>query len=176
MLRLLTLRKYLPVMTVQEQERIFRDGQPFTLAELERWERMLHQREQKINNIFNKAMKKIILTAFATVLLASCSNAPKLDITGRYYNNMLGLDSADYWEIREDGTWTRMTHTGIPFDGTWEDVKTSDEWKVPAREIRMKDKGDSIWRICFTPDSAQWLLTEYDNNGNRKDGWFAIKK
>jgi hypothetical protein len=45
MLRLLTLRKYLPVMTVQEQERIFRDGQPFTLAELERWEGMLHQRE-----------------------------------------------------------------------------------------------------------------------------------
>ena len=35
MLRLLTLRKYLPVMTVQEQERIFRDGQPFTLAEIE---------------------------------------------------------------------------------------------------------------------------------------------
>ena len=55
MLRLLTLRKYLPVMTVQERERIFRDGQPFTLAELKRWERMLHQREQKINNIFNKA-------------------------------------------------------------------------------------------------------------------------
>lgn len=176
MLRLLTLRKFLPVMTTEEQTAVFRDGQPFTLADIRRWQRLTEKREDKINKIFIKTMKKSILTAFAIALLASCSSTPKLDIAGRYYNNMLGLDSLDYWEIRDDGTWTRMTHTGIPFEGTWEDVNTSSDWKVPAREIRMKDKGDSIWRICFTPDTAQWILTEYDNNGKRKDGWFAIKK
>ena len=34
MLRLLTIEKYLPVMTVQEQERFARDGEPFTLADV----------------------------------------------------------------------------------------------------------------------------------------------
>ena len=89
---------------------------------------------------------------------------------------MNGVDSADYWEIHDDGTWLRMTHTGIPFEGMWEDVSTTEEWKVPSREIRMKDAGDSIWRIRFIPDSAEWILTRYDDNGNRTKEWYAIKQ
>lgn len=57
MLRLLTLEDYLKVMTVEEQERIFRDGQPFTIEDIERWRALLASREQTYNDIFNKAMK-----------------------------------------------------------------------------------------------------------------------
>lgn len=57
MLRLLTLEDYLKVMTVEEQERIFRDGQPFTIEDVERWRTLLVSREQTYNDIFNKAMK-----------------------------------------------------------------------------------------------------------------------
>lgn len=57
MLRLLTLEDYLKVMTVDEQERIFRDGQPFTIEDVERWRTLLASREQTYNDIFNKAMK-----------------------------------------------------------------------------------------------------------------------
>lgn len=57
MLRLLTLEDYLKVMTVDEQERIFRDGQPFTIEDVERWRALLASREQTYNDIFNKAMK-----------------------------------------------------------------------------------------------------------------------
>lgn len=59
MLRLLTLRKYLPAMTVQEQERFIRDGQPFTMSDIERWGRLLDEREKKINQRFRKAYGRI---------------------------------------------------------------------------------------------------------------------
>lgn len=57
MLRLLTLEDYLKVMTVEEQERIFRDGQPFTIEDIERWRALLASREQTYTEIFTKAMK-----------------------------------------------------------------------------------------------------------------------
>lgn len=65
MLRLLTLRKYLPAMTVQEQERFLRDGQSFTMSDIERWGRLLDEREKKINQRFRKAYEKTIINAAA---------------------------------------------------------------------------------------------------------------
>ena len=58
MLRLLTLKDYLKVMTVEEQERIFRDGQPFTIEDVERWRALLASREQMYTEIFTKAMNR----------------------------------------------------------------------------------------------------------------------
>lgn len=58
MLRLLTLKDYLKVMTVDEQERIFRDGQPFTAEDIERWRALLVSREQTYTEIFTKAMNR----------------------------------------------------------------------------------------------------------------------
>lgn len=65
MLRLLTLQKYLPAMTVQEQERFIRNGQPFTMSDIERWGRLLNEREKKINQRFTKAYEKTIINAAA---------------------------------------------------------------------------------------------------------------
>lgn len=65
MLRLLTLQKYLPAMTVQEQGRFIRDGQPFTMSDIERWGRLLDEREKKINQRFRKAYEKTIINAAA---------------------------------------------------------------------------------------------------------------
>lgn len=58
MLRLLTLEDYLKVMTVDEQERIFRDGQPFTAEDIERWRALLASREQTYTEIFTNAMNR----------------------------------------------------------------------------------------------------------------------
>lgn len=58
MLRLLTLKDYLKVMTVDEQERIFRDGQPFTIEDIERWRALLASREQTYEEIFTNAMNR----------------------------------------------------------------------------------------------------------------------
>lgn len=58
MLRLLTLEDYLKVMTVEEQERIFRDGQPFTIEDIERWRALLASYEQTYTEIFTKAMNR----------------------------------------------------------------------------------------------------------------------
>ena len=177
MLRLLTIEKYLPVMTVQEQERFARDGEPFTLADVQRWQRLLTEKENKLNLIFEKAMKKSFLISFIIACLASCTDKPQLDISGRYYYNMVGLDSMNYYDIRPDGTFTKMNNTGFPYDGTWKDTKTSQEWKVPAREVIMKDNGNNVWRICFIQDSAsRWMLNHYDKDGKLLDGWYATKQ
>lgn len=58
MLRLLTLKDYLKVMTVDEQERIFRDGQAFTIEDIERWQALLASYEQTYTEIFTKAMNR----------------------------------------------------------------------------------------------------------------------
>lgn len=58
MLRLLTLKDYLKVMTVDEQERIFRDGQAFTIEDIERWRALLASYEQTYTEIFTKAMNR----------------------------------------------------------------------------------------------------------------------
>ena len=58
MLRLLTLKDYLKVMTVDEQERIFRDGQPFTIEDIERWRALLASWEQTYEEIFTNAMNR----------------------------------------------------------------------------------------------------------------------
>ena len=58
MLRLLTLKDYLKVMTVEEQERIFRDGHAFTIEDIERWRALLASREQTYTEIFTKAMNR----------------------------------------------------------------------------------------------------------------------
>lgn len=58
MLRLLTLAQYIPVMTAEEQAAIFRDGCPFTSNDLNRWAKRRSERENRINEIFDKAWKR----------------------------------------------------------------------------------------------------------------------
>lgn len=58
MLRLLTLKDYLKVMSVDEQERIFRDVQAFTIEDIERWRALLASREQTYEEIFTNAMNR----------------------------------------------------------------------------------------------------------------------
>lgn len=55
MLQLLTLARYLPAMTATEQDSIFRDGKPFTLADIKRWQMVIEQRNECINDKFKRA-------------------------------------------------------------------------------------------------------------------------